>query len=106
MLVRTAVNMAYSTANVVEEKLAPCEKLHLVDVLEDFEVTQGMIPGSAHINSQSIPEKMNDLDKNTEYILICRSGNRSGQAQEFLENNGYTAANMTDGMLNWEGTVE
>ncbi|HLR55071.1 MAG TPA: rhodanese-like domain-containing protein [Pseudogracilibacillus sp.] len=98
--------MANYTAKEVEEKLAAGEKLHLVDVREDFEVAQGMIPGSAHINLQSIPEKMNELDKNTEYILICRSGNRSGQAQEFLENNGYTAANMTGGMLNWEGPVE
>lgn len=98
--------MTTYTAKEVEQKLAAGEKLHLVDVREDFEVAQGMIPGSAHINLQSIPEKLDQLDKDTEYILICRSGNRSGQAQEFLENNGYTAANMTGGMLDWEGPTE
>lgn len=103
---RKGVSMANYTVKEVEEKLAAGEKLHLVDVREDFEVAQGMIPGSIHINLQTIPEKMNQLDKDTEYILICRSGNRSGQAQEFLENNGYTAANMTGGMMNWEGPIE
>lgn len=98
--------MTTYTAKEVEQKLAAGEKLHLVDVREDFEVAQGMIPGSAHINLQSIPEKLDQLDKDTEYILICRSGNRSGQAQQFLENNGYTAANMTGGMLDWEGPTE
>ncbi|HLQ95886.1 MAG TPA: rhodanese-like domain-containing protein [Pseudogracilibacillus sp.] len=98
--------MTTYTAKEVEQKLAAGEKLHLVDVREDFEVAQGMIPGSAHINLQAIPEKLDQLDKDTEYILICRSGNRSGQAQQFLENNGYTAANMTGGMLDWEGPTE
>lgn len=98
--------MTTYTAKEIEHKLAAGEKLHLVDVREDFEVAQGMIPGSAHIHLQSIPEKIDQLDKDTEYILICRSGNRSGQAQAFLEKNGYTAANMSGGMLDWEGPTE
>ncbi|MGM9921537.1 MAG: rhodanese-like domain-containing protein, partial [Bhargavaea sp.] len=38
-----------------------------------------------------------------EYFIICRSGNRSSMACNFLGGNGYNVTNMTGGMLEWEG---
>lgn len=49
---------------------------------------------------------MNELEKSKEYIVVCRSGARSGRASQFLENQGYNVMNMTGGMLSWEGRVE
>ena len=49
---------------------------------------------------------MNELDKSKEYIMVCRSGGRSGRASQFLESYGYNVINMTGGMLAWEGKVE
>ena len=40
--------------------------------------------------------------KNEEVIVYCRSGNRSGQACQYLEMQGFTnAINLTGGMLAW-----
>lgn len=49
---------------------------------------------------------MHELDKNKPYIMICRSGGRSGQATAFLQSQGYDVTNMTGGMLDWAGEVK
>lgn len=36
-------------------------------------------------------------------IMVCRSGNRSGQVTKFLNNNGYNGLNMNGGMIQWNG---
>jgi len=94
------------TAKEVEKKLAASEPLNIIDVREDDEVAQGMIPGAAHIALQTIPENIDSLNKDKEYVLVCRSGGRSGKAQEFLEAKGFHTVNMVGGMLDWEGPVK
>ncbi|EOR23198.1 rhodanese-like protein [Niallia nealsonii AAU1] len=49
---------------------------------------------------------MHELDKSKEYIMVCRSGARSGQASQFLEDHGFKVINMTGGMLAWEGETK
>ncbi|MFC5541161.1 MAG: rhodanese-like domain-containing protein [Bacilli bacterium] len=82
------------------------EDLNIIDVREDFEVANGMIPGAVHIPLGSIPERMEELDPSKEYIIVCRSGNRSGKACEFLEANGYNVINLEGGMLEYDGELE
>ena len=90
----------------VQELLESGEQLNLVDVREDDEVAEGIIPGAIHIPLGEVTERVGELDKSKPYIIICRSGGRSGRATEFLESAGYDAANMTGGMLAWEGETE
>ena len=90
----------------VQELLESGEQLNLVDVREDDEVAEGIIPGAIHIPLGEVVERVGELDKSKPYIIICRSGGRSGRATEFLEGAGYDAANMTGGMLEWEGETE
>ena len=49
---------------------------------------------------------MHELDKSKEYIMVCRSGGRSGRATQFLESWGYQVINMSGGMLEWDGETE
>ncbi|KKE77645.1 rhodanese-like domain-containing protein [Oceanobacillus caeni] len=94
------------SAKDLQEKLEKGENLHLIDVREDDEVAQGIIPGALHIRLSEIPERMNELDKDKHYYMICRSGGRSGRATEFLNEQGYHVTNMAGGMLAWEGDVQ
>ncbi|MFC4404901.1 rhodanese-like domain-containing protein [Gracilibacillus xinjiangensis] len=87
------------------EKLNSGEKLNIIDVREDDEVAAGVIPGAKHIRLGEIPERMNELDKDEHYYMVCRSGARSGRATEYLEANGIEATNMAGGMLAWEEDV-
>jgi rhodanese-related sulfurtransferase len=79
---------------------------NIIDVRETDEVAQGKIPGAVNIPLGLVEFRMNELDKSKEYIMVCRSGGRSGQACQFLESQGYNVINMTGGMLAWEGKTE
>ncbi|GAD13080.1 rhodanese domain-containing protein [Geobacillus kaustophilus GBlys] len=94
------------TPKEVEERLRAGESLHIIDVREPEEVAAGKIPGAVNIPLGLIEFRMHELDKNEEYILVCRSGGRSGRAAEFLDSRGYRVVNMTGGMLAWKGPIE
>ncbi|MFC4767204.1 rhodanese-like domain-containing protein [Effusibacillus consociatus] len=91
----------------VKERLEKGEKLNIIDVREDQEVATGKIPGSKHIRLSEIPDRLHEIDPNVETIMVCRSGNRSGKACEYLMSRGYrNVKNMMGGMMNWEGDIE
>jgi len=91
------------TPSEVKERLERGEKLHIIDVREDEEVALGMIPGAKHIPLGQLPERLGEIDKTGETIMVCRSGGRSGRACEFLEASGVQGVkNMAGGMLAWE----
>ena len=90
----------------VKELLESGEALNLVDVREADEVAEGIIPGANHIPLGEVAERMDQFDKAEPYIIICRSGGRSGRATAFLEEQGYDVTNMTGGMLEWDGETE
>jgi len=97
--------MKVITPEELEEKIEKGEKLHIIDVREPEEVAQGMVPGAIHLPMMQIPERMTELNKDKEYIFICRSGNRSEQVCGFLEGHGYKVVNMIGGMLEWTGEL-
>ncbi|WP_172656744.1 rhodanese-like domain-containing protein [Domibacillus robiginosus] len=91
------------TAEEVRQKLQNGEKLALIDVREEDEVAEGMIPEAEHIVMGTIPGELDRLDQETNYVIVCRSGVRSENVARFLIENGYKATNMTGGMLNYTG---
>lgn len=89
--------------NEVQTRLLAGEKLNLIDVREDEEVAMGMIPGAKHIPLGQIPNRLDEISKTEEVILICRSGYRSGNAQQYLISLGHNGCkNMVGGMLEWQ----
>ena len=87
-------------------KLDANEELHIVDVREDEEVANGIIPGAIHIPLGQIPERLAELDQNTPYIFVCHAGGRSFSACSYLDGLGYKVTNMDGGMSSWEGELE
>ena len=90
----------------VQQKLEAGASIHLIDVREVAEVEAGKIPGIIHIPLGLLEFRMQELDKSTPYIMVCRSGGRSAQATAFLEAQGFDVTNMSGGMLEWAGEVE
>lgn len=82
------------------------EDLNIVDVREDNEVEEGMIPGAIHIPLGQIPERANELDSSKEYILVCRGGVRSEKACQYLESQGFQVVNLEGGMMAYDGELE
>lgn len=94
------------TTEELKNKLSAGEELQLVDVREDDEIATGKIKEATHIRMGDIPASLDQLDKDKEYIFICRSGRRSENVCHYLQDQGYKVRNMVGGMLEWEGDVE
>ncbi|ASS75119.1 sulfurtransferase [Tumebacillus algifaecis] len=93
----------------LQELIAKLEqgKVKLIDVREPHEYTAGHIPGVPLIPMNYIPGKMTELNKEDEYVFICRSGNRSQQVARYLKMNGYDKViNFYGGMLSWAGPTK
>ncbi|WP_407269870.1 rhodanese-like domain-containing protein [Radiobacillus sp. PE A8.2] len=92
--------------NEVEELLKNNKDVKILDVREDEEVAQGIIPDAIHIPLGFVDTRFEELDQSKDYIVVCRSGRRSAAACEFLEEQGFKVSNMTGGMLEWDGPVK
>lgn len=98
--------MQTMTTTQVQRAIESGVALKLIDVREVEEVEAGHIPSSINIPLSVLELRMPELDKNEKYIVVCRSGNRSGMATQLLESHGFDATNMIGGMLEWQGEVE
>ncbi|MCA1023957.1 rhodanese-like domain-containing protein [Halobacillus litoralis] len=94
------------TPQEVENKLEENEEFTIIDVREDEEVAEGMIPGARHIKLGDIPQSVDQLPKDESYVMVCRSGRRSMNASEFMKEKGFSdVSNMEGGMLKWNGEL-
>lgn len=73
----------------------------VLDVREDFEVAEGMIPGAIHIPMGELQTRLSELDATVPVIAVCRSGNRSARVADALNAAGFTADTMDGGMIEW-----
>jgi rhodanese-related sulfurtransferase len=74
----------------------------IIDVRELEEWQEGHIPGALHIPLGSLSARVNEIDRNREVIIVCRSGTRSGRAVAALMQAGYPqVANLSGGMIAW-----
>jgi len=71
----------------------------LIDVREEEEVATGTLPGAVNIPLGQLLFHVADFDPEVPIALLCRSGNRSGQAAARLADLGFVAINLTGGML-------
>lgn len=81
----------------------------LLDVRTPQEFRNGHIPGAVllDIYDPEFKNKIEKLDKDKTYYVICRSGNRSGMACQVMHDMGFKDLyNLEGGMLDWMGDVE
>ncbi len=71
----------------------------LVDVRTKAEFDAGHIIGADLIPYDSIPSRLSEFpsDKSQEIVVYCKSGQRSGVAQEMLERAGYSNVHNAGG---------
>lgn len=66
----------------------------LLDVRNPNELAQGKFKNSQNIPLDDLRERLNELDKKTEYIVSCQSGLRSYNAERILKQEGYKVKNL------------
>ena len=70
----------------------------LIDVREDDEWTYGHHEEAKHVKMSEVPESLELFDQESSYIIVCRSGHRSGKVSEYLNSIGYQSYNLIGGM--------
>lgn len=75
----------------------------VIDIREDGELQAQHVPGMLHIPMSEIQDRLDELPTDTEIVLFCRSGNRSGRVADLLNAMGDwgDVANCVGGILAW-----
>lgn len=82
------------------------ESLTLLDVREDWELGVASVPDVVHIPMGQIADRLGELDRDREVVVLCRSGRRSLQVANFLQQNGFRAVNLAGGILAWSRELD
>ena len=86
-------NKGYKNINLKKavKTINTSTNLILLDVRTAEEYSSGYIPNSINIDvlSSDFKSKIDLLDKNKEYLIYCRSGNRSTIASSIMATNGF-----------------
>lgn len=80
-------------------------ELVVLDVRTPDEYAEGHLPGATLVdfNAADFHEQLDALDKDKDYLVYCRSGNRSGQAREMMADMGFSSvADLDGGIVAWE----
>ncbi len=79
----------------------------LLDVREPWEYQTCRIDGSMHAPMNTIPARVQDLDRDSDTVVICHHGVRSFHVGLFLERNGFSKLyNLKGGVNAWADQVE
>jgi rhodanese-related sulfurtransferase len=77
----------------------------LLDVREPDEWTAGHAPGAHHIPMMEVPARIAEIPVDTDVVVVCRAGGRSGQVVSYLIGNGWdNVRNLDGGMQSWAAT--
>ncbi len=86
-------NKGYKNLNIEKaiKLVNSSTNLIIIDVRTREEYLAGNIPNSINVDvlSQDFKSKIDMLDKNKEYLVYCRSGNRSTIASSIMSTNGF-----------------
>lgn len=101
----TLLGKQSNNINAVElkEKMdsKPANVLYL-DVRTPNEFKSNSIKGFKNIPVDQIPNRLKEIPKDKEVVVICQSGARSSSAVRFLKQNGYeNIINVSGGMGAW-----
>lgn len=86
----------------LQSRLVAGDDVQLIDIRTPAEVAQGSILGASHLPMHLIPVRMNELPKDKEVVLYCRSGARSYHACSYLAQQGFdNMVNLRGGIIGW-----
>lgn len=80
-----------SSSSAGEQAAVPVEDSVIIDVRTPEEFAEGHLDGATNLdlNGGQFQEAIAGLDPDVNYLVYCRSGNRSGQATALLRDAGF-----------------
>jgi len=82
------------------------EDVFILDVREPYEYQIAQIGGKL-IPQNDVPKRLDEIPRDREIVVQCRSGARSQKIAEFLKQSGYSqVVNLAGGILAWSDEID
>ena len=95
-------NLKEISVHTLNKKIKNNEQFSLIDVREHKELEISKISQAIHIPMNAIPDNLNHIPSTQPIIIMCKSGGRSAQVCEYLQNQGYSNIyNLRGGIISW-----
>src|SRR5690606_8642232 len=98
------------TREEFKEKIKNDPDAVLLNVRTRGEVDEGIIPNAKKLDinkGEEFVQELENLDKDKNYYVYCRSGKRSVQAATMMDSMGFrNTYNLLGGFSEWDGEVE
>ncbi len=79
----------------------------LLDVREDDELALAYIRWAKHIPMQAVPERLTELPRDGNVVVMCHGGVRSDRVARYLRDLGFTSvANLAGGIDAWAREID
>lgn len=93
-----ATTSAHETAERMQQG-----RVHVLDVRDEYEWNEKHIPGAVHRYVGHLEANLPQLPRDSDIVVHCNVGHRSGVAASILKRNGFTRIhNMLGGITAWE----
>lgn len=103
---KTNISMKETTVQELKKKKDSNDHFTLLDVREPHEYQISNIDGKL-IPLDDLPGKLDELDKEKEIVVMCRSGARSAKAVQLLEKKGFkNVSNLVGGVNAWAKEID
>jgi rhodanese-related sulfurtransferase len=97
-------------AQIAEWASQQAQRPILLDVREGWELQTASAKHEAldllHMPMQTIPARLDELDKNRPIACLCHHGGRSMQVASFLMQHGFEVVNVAGGIHAWSAQVD
>ena len=95
-------NFKEISVQTLNKKIKNNEQFSLIDVREHKELEISKISQAIHIPMNTIPDNLHKIESTQPVIIMCKSGGRSAQVCEYLQNQGYSNIyNLKGGIIGW-----
>jgi rhodanese-related sulfurtransferase len=79
----------------------------VLDVRENWERDAARLPGTLDIPMMEIPQRLAELPRDRDIVVMCHGGVRSLKVAHFLAQHGFNqVANLTGGIHAWANDVD
>jgi rhodanese-related sulfurtransferase/TusA-related sulfurtransferase len=91
----------------LQQKIEANQNTVVLDVRESAEYAFSHIPNAKSVPLGELNEYLNEIDKESEIFVVCRTGNRSDLAAQKLAAAGFKKViNVVPGMSEWSGPTQ
>ncbi|WNF35874.1 rhodanese-like domain-containing protein [Bacillaceae bacterium IKA-2] len=82
------------------------DNFFILDVRFPEEFVQGHLPNSVNIPRKDISERLKEIPKNSQILVVCGTGESAAQAATALNFSGYNAVSLSGGFRGWNASIE